>query len=170
MSAIRNRVFAFAFACRKPFAHWPLPRFITHWVRSAPAPPTIVGTTVLRPPIRTKKPLTRSGFFLVGLVGLEPMSAIRNRVSAFAFACRKSFAHWAFASLHHPLGALGSGPPTIVGTTVLRPPIRTKKPLTRSGFFLVGLVGLEPMTPTMSTWCSNQLSYNPMRSTQYTIS
>ena len=29
----------------------------------------------------------------------------------------------------------------------------------------VGLVGLEPMTPTMSTWCSNQLSYNPMRRT-----
>ena len=86
----------------------------------------------------------------MGFVGLEPMSAIRNRVSAFAFACQKPFAHWAFASLHHPLGALGSGPPTIVGTMVQRPPIRTKKPLIRSGFFLVGLVGLEPMTPTMS--------------------
>lgn len=25
------------------------------------------------------------------------------------------------------------------------------------------------MTPTMSTWCSNQLSYNPMRSTEKII-
>jgi hypothetical protein len=26
---------------------------------------------------------------------------------------------------------------------------------------LVGLTGLEPATPTMSRWCSNQLSYSP---------
>ena len=99
---------------------------------------------------KTKKALISQGFSLAGFVGRQPMSAIRNRVSAFAAACRKSFAHWAFASLHHPLGALGSGPPTIVGTTVQRPPIRTKKPPIKGGFFLVGLVGLEPMTPTMS--------------------
>ncbi len=37
-------------------------------------------------------------------------------------------------------------------------PFRTAQ---QSGFCLVGTIGLEPTTPTMSRWCSNQLSYVP---------
>ena len=33
------------------------------------------------------------------------------------------------------------------------------EPSFTSSFQLMDTTGLEPVTPTMSTWCSNQLSY-----------
>ena len=40
----------------------------------------------------------------------------------------------------------------------------------RSGKKMVGLIGLEPMTPALSRRCSNQLSYRPKAGLQPAIS
>src|SRR5690606_25888674 len=36
------------------------------------------------------------------------------------------------------------------------------------GLHLVGTIGFEPTTPTMSRWCSNQLSYVPAMAAHFT--
>ncbi len=121
-------------------------------------------------PINRKEPSLAEGpFLLMGLAGLEPMVAIHNRLSA-SLRLPQAFVHWTSSRLHPPLAAVGSGPLRVIGSDRLsQNQSKGDRSFRMVPFALVGLVGLEPMTPTMSTWCSNQLSYNPMRSTQKII-
>ena len=77
------------------------------------------------------------------------MSTIRNRVlSSLPLAI--TLCSLGLRLALSPTGCARLRPPTIVGTTVQRTINRTKNHPHRV-VSLVGLVGLEPMTPTMST-------------------
>ena len=107
---------------------------------------------------------------MVGLVGLEPMSSVRNsRLAALPLATLLCSLGLRPAFIRHGRRQ-GSGPSTIVpviGSSQIMQTI--EKAPTRGAFSVVGLVGLEPMTSTMSTWRSSQLSYNPTSRIDYSI-
>ena len=111
-------------------------------------------------PQKRKKPWFTRLFSVVGLVGLEPMSTIRNRVppslSLFGTLCSLGF-----RLAVSPTGCARLRSPHDRGDHWFSAPQTAQKNHPQRVVSLVGLVGLEPMTPTMSTWCSNQLSYNP---------
>ena len=98
----------------------------------------------------------RSG--VVELVGLEPMVTIHNRLPASLPLA----GNLCSLDLLPPSSATGGGgirspPGHRFAPTAPKP--RKNRPM-KDLFFLVGLVGLEPMTPTMSTW-SRTRTYDP---------
>ena len=119
---------------------------------------------------KTKRPILSDGLFRFGGISrTRTICSVRSIVAARLWS--RLAARFAptnsgrLPSTLHTMETLPSFAPTVgvIGSSWLSQNQEKTDPW-RICFSLVGLVGLEPMTPTMSTWCSNQLSYNPKRS------
>ncbi len=103
-------------------------------------------------------------FCLVGMNGLEPSTPTLNFLSTvftnYSLSSNKSFCLFSkFRAVANFVCSVQS--PAKVGCVCTFLP--NKKDTLWCPFCLVGMNGLEPSTPTLSGWCSNQLSYIPIK-------